>query len=408
MEEQNLQSTQTQKNGLQEILNVLKKNILLILIITIVVTAIGGVYATLRKPEYIAEEQVLYSMGDRSDVPSDINTMNAYKETIMDFCDTGVVVDRANYYFFQYIKEYVDKGYNLDQFIQEVQAKEGKLQSYQNEIDTLVALKGKINDLIKLTAPDATKIESLIFQTEIEKSALLQQVLIIRQLRALNDQYNSATVPAEKENLLRQIDTYQTYLKLSKRSQEHISAVGTKLNWPIEVDVDREKQITFINQSIVAVEGELTALRASTSLYYDKDAQTRITDYIQAERIGVNEYSNATDEQTFDFGITYLDNTQETAIEKVKILVLAYGIESSYFFVDLKTTIEDMGPLPCRVDIEKSTIIIVAFVVGLALSLLIVYLIQVLDKTVKSKEEVEELTGHAVLACIETQEVEKS
>ena len=128
MEQQNFQGTEKQKNGFQEILYVLKKNILLILIVTIVVTAIGGVFATLRKPDYVAEEQVLYSMGDRSDVPSDINTMNAYKETIMDFCDTGVVVDRANYYFYLYAKD----GYQLENFIQLVQQLEQKLKNLKS------------------------------------------------------------------------------------------------------------------------------------------------------------------------------------------------------------------------------------------------------------------------------------
>lgn len=404
MEQQNLQSTEKKKNGLQEVLYVLKKNILLILIITIALTAIGGVFAFLRKPDYVAEEQVLYSMGDRSDVPSDINTMNAYKETIMDFCDTGVVVDRANYYFYLYAKD----GYQLDDFIAKVQQLEKKLKSYQDEIDTLVALKGKINDLIKLTAPGTTKIDSLIFQTEIEKSALVQQVLIIEHIRALNDQLNGATSLTESENIKKEIDTYENYLKYSKRSQEHVSAVGTSLPWPIDAQTDREKQIAYVNERVANIESSIENQRKSTPLYYSVDGQDRITEYIQAERVGVNEYSTDNSEQTFDFGITYLDNTEKTAKEKVKILVLAYGIESAYFFVDLKTTIEDMGPLPCHVDIEKSTIILISFALGLIVSLLVVYLIQVLDKTVKSKEEVEELTGYPVLACIETQEVEKS
>ena len=403
MEQQNFQGTEKQKNGFQEILYVLKKNILLILIVTIVVSAIGGVFATLRKPDYVAEEQVIYSMGDRSDVASDINTMNAYKETIMDFCDTGVVVDRANYYFYLYAKD----GYQLENFIQQVQQLEQKLKSYQDEIDTLIELRGKINDLIKLTT-SSTKIDSLIYQTEIEKAALVQQVLIIEHIRGLNDQLNSATTVADKETISAQIDVYEGYLKYSKRNQEHISAVDTSLPWSLEAQIDREKQIVYVNERIDNLQSDINALRTSTTLYYDADGQERITEYIQAERIGVREYSSSDNEQTFDFGITYLDNTEKTAVEKVKILVLAYGIESAYFFVDLKTTIEDMGPLPCHVDIEKNTIILIAFALGLVISLVIVYLIQVLDKTVKSKEEVEELTGYPVLACIETQEVEKS
>ena len=37
-------------------------------------------------------------------------------------------------------------------------------------------------------------------------------------------------------------------------------------------------------------------------------------------------------------------------------------------------------------------------------ALLVVYLIQKLDKTVKSREDVEKITGYPVLACIKAQE----
>lgn len=403
MEQQNVQSTVAEKNGFQELLYVLKKNILLILIVTVVATAIGGVFATFRKPDYIAEEQVLYRMGDGSDVASDINTMNAYKDTIMDFCDNGVVVDRANFYFYHYVKE----GYELDAFIKEVKVLEKELKSYQDEIDVLQKLVLKIDDLIKLTA-SSTTVDSLIFQAEIEKAALCQQVLIIEHIRELNVQLNATTDLGQANAIKEEISVYEEYLIQSKRNNQHISSVAERLPWPDIALNDRDKQKAYVNDRITALENSIDDLRNTSRLYYSVDKQERITEYVVASRIGVNEYASADSDQTFDFGVTYLDNTEKTAKEKVKILVLAFDVESSYFFTDLHTTIEDMGPLPCRVDIEKGTIVLIAFAVGLVLSLLIVYLIQLFDKTVKSKEQVETITGYPVLACIERQEEEKA
>ena len=406
MDQQNVQSTGAEKNGFQELLYVLKKNILLILIITVVATAIGGVFAIFRKPDYIAEEQVLYRMGDGSDVASDINTMNAYKDTIMDFCDNGVVVDRANFYFYNYVKD----GYELDKFINDVKVLEKELKSYQDEIDALEKLDAKIDDLIKLTA-SSTTIDSLIFQAEIEKAALCQQVLIIEHIRTLNTQLN-ATLDVEQANVIKnEISVYEEYLIQSKRNNQHVSAVSEKLPWTENGITTTEKlneQKTYVGERITSLGNSIVTLRTNSKLYYSVDKQNRITDYIKTNAIGVNEYTSNDSDQTFDFGVTYLDNTEKTAKEKVKILVLAFDIESSYFFTDLHTTIEDMGPLPCRVDIEKGTIVLIAFAVGLVLSLLVVYLIQLFDKTVKSKEQVESITGYPVLACIEKQEEEKA
>ena len=105
------------------------------------------------------------------------------------------------------------------------------------------------------------------------------------------------------------------------------------------------------------------------------------------------------------FGISYTDGVEKLAKEKVKLLTLAYNIESSYFFTNLKASIDDLGLKSCVADMSKTTIILLAFCIGIVLALIVVYLLYVLDKTIKTREDAERIAQCPVLAYIEPQEV---
>ena len=156
---------------------------------------------------------------------------------------------------------------------------------------------------------------------------------------------------------------------------------------------------------IVRLKTDLATLQQNELFYQTEDSNSVEEEYIDSKNVGVINYESEEIENAFAFGVTYLDNKADLSQEKVKVLILAFGVESSYFFTGLNTTIEDMGVVSCNVDMSKTKIIVVAVVIGVVLGLLIVFTLQALDKTIKSKEQAEELTGCAVLACIESQEV---
>ncbi len=100
----------------REIFFHLKENIILILIIVVMFTAGGVVYAKLQKPIYTANEKINYVAkyeNDKEDVGKSINIMRAYVDTMKDFCTTGVVLDRAEYYY----NMYLTSGIQIDAFI---------------------------------------------------------------------------------------------------------------------------------------------------------------------------------------------------------------------------------------------------------------------------------------------------
>ena len=55
------------------------------------------------------------------------------------------------------------------------------------------------------------------------------------------------------------------------------------------------------------------------------------------------------------------------------------------------------APVP---DVSKTKIIVIATLAGVALAVVVIYLISILDNTVKTKEDLEEATGVKLLASV--------
>lgn len=92
---------------LRELLGVIKKNVILLLVIVFLSTLVGIGYSRLQQPKYTAHEFVFFKAQniDNSNTTDNISAMIAYVDTVADFCDEGVVVDRANHHYDEYLKK---------------------------------------------------------------------------------------------------------------------------------------------------------------------------------------------------------------------------------------------------------------------------------------------------------------
>lgn len=106
----------------KNILLVLKKRFVLILAIIFLFTAGGLVLSLMQKPTYTAREQINLTaeyqyINNKGEIQTsnnrDFAIMLRYIDSFIDFCDEGVVVDRANYYYIEYLN-LKDKQPNLD------------------------------------------------------------------------------------------------------------------------------------------------------------------------------------------------------------------------------------------------------------------------------------------------------
>ena len=123
--------------------------------------------------------------------------------------------------------------------------------------------------------------------------------------------------------------------------------------------------------------------------------------------------TSTTDNSTdFYFIVKYTDPDPDDAADKVRLIVQALnyeinekvvenGVEVDKYFPNTKVEIHDLDhegePTP---DVSKTKIIVIATVAGVVLALLVIYLISVLDNTVKTKEDLENITGVKILANV--------
>ncbi len=115
-------TTQKTKNSIfGEILFRLKENLILIVLIVILAIGAGAIYYKLQKPVYTGSEMLNYmayyeNAKDNDNASSSMNLMSVYIDTMVDFCTTGVVLDRAEYYYTEYLKSDMD----IEDFITQV------------------------------------------------------------------------------------------------------------------------------------------------------------------------------------------------------------------------------------------------------------------------------------------------
>lgn len=108
--------------------------------------------------------------------------------------------------------------------------------------------------------------------------------------------------------------------------------------------------------------------------------------------------------------INYTDDVAAASRNKAKILILSIGIEAnvkqtnsntSVYFGDAKIILNDLsGGARAYGYVDKKGVVITFAGIGLAVSCVVVYAIYALNRTVRSKEELERITGTSVLAYI--------
>ena len=401
MDRDYLEQTVTDSNLLREVLFVLKKNIIIFLAIIVAACAVGFVYAFTRNPKYIAEEQVLFSMGEGVEIANDVNTMNAYKATVESFAKQGVVVDRANYYaklYFQGpegVTNFEGCG-SLDNFIEKIEYMERQAGFYRETLSYFDQI-----ERISQELEEENLTNELRQYKNIEKASYFQRIDLLKKIALKHEElfvekFSENPSKAKMESIETEIKRLNKLLidakKLNLIDKEEASYEPMT---PTEIELEKNNLNSALNALI------------QTPGFYPTDKAEKIeirnSTYISPGNIGISYTSK--EEKTFVFGVSYTDSVASLAIEKARLLTLAFNIETSYFFTNMNAKIDDLGLKSCNIDISKTTIVLFSGVIGVILAILVVYAIYILDKTIKTKEEAERISGFPVLACIEQQEV---
>jgi capsular polysaccharide biosynthesis protein len=130
--------------------------------------------------------------------------------------------------------------------------------------------------------------------------------------------------------------------------------------------------------------------------------------YILAHNINI--ISNVKDDTNneFSFFVKYTDGDKQESQDKARILVLALrreletekGTVDSKYFSGIIITIADLGSNGTTSNISEGKSTIIGTTFGVIISM-IVCIISVCDKSIKTKEDLEEIAEAPVFACIE-------
>ena len=244
----------------------IKRNFVLMLCIIILVTGLGTAYAFLKKPNYTASVKVRYMLTGFDGTYEDVTSMMAFVDTVVDFVDEGVVLDRASYYYRNWSEEKGNAGASIEEFIRTIE-----------------------------------------------------------------------TLPYDSNN----------------------SRPDSRYNY-------NKKKIDVVTKTV--------------------DNQTQ-----------------------FFFTIKYTAPMKEEASDRVRILASAYEKELQLkndndeyvYFVGLEIDIDEKGVISVDADVSKKKIILIAGVVGVVLAVIIAFIREKADNTIRNKNDVEELTDTKVLALLD-------
>ena len=138
-------------------------------------------------------------------------------------------------------------------------------------------------------------------------------------------------------------------------------------------------------------------------------SELEVEQEIVRSNLVVNTKTTAEGDVALAFSISYIDEDKEDAKEKARIYVYAFqreisaenGVQEGKYFDGIKSIdIVKLGSIGTVSTVSKTKNVVFAFGVGLAIAIAVVYIISITDSSVKSKEELEFISGVGVLSYI--------
>lgn len=184
------------------ILFVLKKYALFIIITAIVFCCAGFAYSRLRTPKYTASETLVYNVTDNDasagyDAKA-VNSMLAYYDTVIDFCKTGKVFDRANAYYAEYLTRRIDGEQNIDKFIK---AKETEDYEFKEDPEISTPINSRTVTVKNLDPDDFVNIRISVENVSPEKAKILVRIYALAIKMQAKNAFGTTITTNVSENL---------------------------------------------------------------------------------------------------------------------------------------------------------------------------------------------------------------
>ena len=409
------------ENFLHKIIGALRRYWLVAAAVFAAAVCAGIAFSFLRTAFYTATVTAVYSARDIAvedqNSTSHINVANGYLDTFADFIDEENVLSRADYYYSLFADRHAD-GCSIDDFTDELRAAADKEYAY-SELGELI---GKpVYVFVKHT-------EYNEFGSSAKKTDYVYSGELIS--------FTADAITLEKDGITFTVDRIVTEEGSEAASKTEFSHAKAVSSYKSEYDYgDLEYAVGMRIKAVVNSNG-VRSVKTGVLQSFDStgivlksgdnesgvpkaDFVTAYPDYpesIVKEGIKVNYTSN---DKSFGMTVSYKDADPQDSLVKAKLTVLAAALEAnvieepesgqraefSYkYFPRADISFTDMGTASPAIDMSKTKIVIIFALIGLILSAVSVYLASVSDRTIKSKNQLEEITGVSMLAAIEKTE----
>ena len=371
-----------------ELFSLLKRNIILIAVITLVFTIVGGIYGKfIKKPVYSATATAVIQVDS-----GNMTEYNAfvYAQYLVNSMSEFIVSDNVTK---EVAKVLIDEQYDFTHtekngrivHFSKVEQKEFNEEQYEKLI---TAKAGIVKSGTKISYNDESLIVKITYSLEENSEDTDKEV--IKTVNLLIQKTKEVSV-----TLKNQTPTYK-FPKL-----EAIKAVIYAYEKKLNIDIVTNESNSIQDFAILEIIGETTETVAGLTTKVDADAiilRNNFVVYYDNDSlvlaIKTTEESQKLDTEIAGHSLVYLNNyALENPVERYV---------EEYLYPTFANKLVEMNNQPSyATKSTKTTLItIIAFVLGLALSCGIVLVRFLLDDTFKSRSQLEEATGINVLTSI--------
>lgn len=381
--EQNNSQNTNEGISFLELLSLVKKNLVLILVVTVLFTACGAIYGKfVKKPVYSATATAVIQVDNSS-----LSEYNAfvYAQYLVNSMSEFIISDNVTK---EVAKELIDEQYEIshtekENSIVHYSNKEQKEITEQNYQKMITSKANAVKSGTKITTKDESLIIKITYSKEEENENTPGEVLktvglIIEKTQEVAKTYKNQTPTrkfpvAESENAIMYAYEKKYNLTPVKDAEGNIiSYVG-------------DKSFTALELNDI-VKNEARILRNNFVVYYDGDSLVLA--------IKTTEESQELDSTIASHSLVYLnDYALKNPVEKYV---------EEYLYPVFANKLVEMNNQPTFATKSTKTLIItvIAFILGAAVSFGVILLRYLLDDTFKSRTQLEAITGINVLASI--------
>lgn len=384
VDQNNTQNMTNDGISLVELFSVLKKNLVLILVITVVFTALGAVFGKfVKKPVYSATATAIIQVDDSQ--TSEYNAF-VYAQYLVNSVSEFIISDSVTK---EVAKELIDEQYQISHSEENGVVKHfSKLENQEISEENYEKLITSKSKSIKKGTNISSKDQSLIINISFEKEEVDENtpVEVIKTVQLLMEKTKEVALTLKNQTPTRTFPH-------SESIKAVISAYEKKYGIDIVFD-DQTKIIEIKNnntayselQIVQMIDNDAIILRNNFIVSYDGDSLVL--------SIKTTEESQKIDDEIANYSLMYLNSyAVNNPVEKYV---------EEYLYPTFANKLVEMNNQPTFATKSTQTVIItlIGFILGLAISCGIALVRYLLDDTFKSRTQLEELTGTSVLTSI--------